>query len=361
MVAVGLLLAAGTAALISGGDDGPPQAEAAPQGEALAQVQPTLATTCGQTFGILPTAVLPTATPVPGAATLIPTITPTPVPAAAISVVGTGSGGQIQWGSLTVLAPPGFIGGTNQVMMGIAAAPTLPAAPPLGYCQGSLSFTLTVAAAGTPLPTVVTLAQPLVLSVPYGIGDLTLAQYDASRITVQYYKADTGAWVTPTALLDVGSQRLNVQALELGTYGLFIRDLSYSLVNLFPTLPPSLTPTTVPFGAALPRAAIGPPRTDLSAIFGSVPAIRDIPTSNASWSYLGPSAAVIALGKPPLWTATFPLGCYSGPNATDVEAAAARLFGTRSAGSQFVLFFLRGTRAYSFDLAVGNYCWIDLI
>lgn len=54
-------------------------------------------------------------------------------------------------------------------------------------------------------------------------------------------------------------------------------------------------------------------------------------------------------------------GCYSGPNATAKEEASSLKFGFRPAGSQFIIFFIRGTRGYSFDIAVGNYCWINLM
>src|SRR5207245_9869920 len=81
---------------------------------------------------------------------------------------------------------------------------------------------------------------------------------------------------------------LNVSTDHLGTFALLIGQPPPNLAFGTPTVvnPPTLPPQ--PFGDKLPSAASGPPQTDLGSIFAAVPQIRDIPTKNVAWSYLGP-------------------------------------------------------------------------
>ena len=57
--------------------------------------------------------------------------------------------------------------------------------------------------------------------------------------------------------------------------------------------------------------------------------------------------------------AVAPIGCHASPNATPEETQAGVTFGEKPAGTEFIVFFIRGQRSYAFDVAYGNYCWID--
>lgn len=141
-----------------------------------------------------------------------------------------------------------------------------------------------------------------------------------------------------------------------------------------PAVPPVPSATSPPVSQPLPPASVGfgstpslsaaaepPPNTNLATIRGGLPILADIPAADVVFDYFGPSAVVSQLLQPPLATMPLVSGCYSGPNATAQEQGASLVFGFKPAGSQFIIFFIRGTRGYSFDVAVGNYCWIDLM
>lgn len=130
--------------------------------------------------------------------------------------------------------------------------------------------------------------------------------------------------------------------------------------------PPGAPGAPPPPGAAapvpvLPTVTTGPPSTDMAALGAVVAFLRDIPTQFVSWSYLGPSAVVVQLMIPTRQQLAFPTGCWSGPNATAEERAAAVLHGTKPAGTESIHFFVRGTRSYVFDTSTGDYCWFDLM
>jgi hypothetical protein len=115
---------------------------------------------------------------------------------------------------------------------------------------------------------------------------------------------------------------------------------------------------TVPPGAAapvpiLPDSSTPPPATVIPA------ALADLPIKPVIFAYFGPYAIVQQILLPPLILAATPIGCWSAPNATQDEQQGAVMFGEKPVGSQFIAFFARGTRLYVFDVAVGNYCWID--
>lgn len=125
-------------------------------------------------------------------------------------------------------------------------------------------------------------------------------------------------------------------------------------------VPTAGAPPLAPAGPTLIASLVPPPNTNLATIRASIGALADIPTANVDFDYFGPSRVVTQLIRPPLVSMPLTVGCYSGPNATFEEQSASVIFGIKPAGSQFVIFFIRGTRGYSFDVAVGNYCWIDL-
>jgi hypothetical protein len=110
----------------------------------------------------------------------------------------------------------------------------------------------------------------------------------------------------------------------------------------------------------LPPSDAPPPNTPLDVIFAFLPGLADILLLQVRFDYFGPSADVLELAIPLLLAMPDEVGCFSGPNATDEEAAEAVFFGSKPAGSEFILFFLRGLRSYVFDLATGDYCWIDV-
>lgn len=119
----------------------------------------------------------------------------------------------------------------------------------------------------------------------------------------------------------------------------------------------ALAQTVPPGGAApepvWPRASSAPPGTVVP------PAMSNVPVQDVDVSFFGPSSDVVEFMVPRLVSSTKAIGCYSGPNATPSESADADLYGLKPAGSQFIAFFVRGTRTFAYDTAVGNYCWID--
>ncbi len=115
---------------------------------------------------------------------------------------------------------------------------------------------------------------------------------------------------------------------------------------------------TVPPGAAapvplLPAAAGPPPNTAVPA------ALSDIPTADVDFSYFGPYANVVEILLPARVVALASVGCWSAPNATAQDQAGDVEFGVKPAGTEFIVFFVRGTRSYVFDTSYGNYCWVD--
>jgi hypothetical protein len=131
-----------------------------------------------------------------------------------------------------------------------------------------------------------------------------------------------------------------------------------TLAALFLLLGPGASAQTVPAGAAapvplLPLSPVPPPNT-------SVPgALADIPVISVTFSYFGPWAVVQELTLPQRVVAVAPIGCHASPNATPEETQAGVTFGEKPAGSEFIVFFVRGARSYAFDVGQGNYCWID--
>lgn len=103
-----------------------------------------------------------------------------------------------------------------------------------------------------------------------------------------------------------------------------------------------------------------PPNTSLDDIKALAPFLMDMQVDAVRWDYLGASAVVYKIKSPILHTSSSEVDVWSGPNATGAEAANAIDFGTKPAGTDAIYFFLRGTRAYVFDVAVGNYGWFDL-
>lgn len=130
-----------------------------------------------------------------------------------------------------------------------------------------------------------------------------------------------------------------------------------------PTITP--TPTVTPLPGVevpvLPTLTYGPPATDLAALSAAVAFLRDIPTQFVSWTYLGESSVVVQLMIPTRRAVPFSTACWSGPNATAEERAAAILHGIKPVGAEAIHFFVRGTRSYVFDVSTGDYCWFDLI
>jgi hypothetical protein len=103
----------------------------------------------------------------------------------------------------------------------------------------------------------------------------------------------------------------------------------------------------------LPDSSTPPPATVIP------PALADLPIKPVVFSYFGPYAVVNEILLPPLILAAAPIGCWSAPNATPQEQEGAVMFGEKPTGTQFIAFFVRGTRIYVFDTSYGNYCWID--
>lgn len=131
-----------------------------------------------------------------------------------------------------------------------------------------------------------------------------------------------------------------------------------SLLSGLLLLTSSVFAQTVPPGGAAPlpvwpSSPVAPPATAIPS------SMSDDPVQNVTVAFFGPSSVVSEFLVPRLVTSTAPVGCYSGPNATTAERDDATLFGTKPAGSQFIAFFVRGTRTYVYDTSVGNYCWID--
>jgi hypothetical protein len=121
------------------------------------------------------------------------------------------------------------------------------------------------------------------------------------------------------------------------------------------TLVASGSSTTGSAPGPLPTSLVPPPNTPAPPFF-----LTESPLLSVSFSYFGPSAIVLMLTVPVQRSQTFETGCWSGPNATGQETGGAILWGMKPAGTQFVYFFVRGTRSYVFDTSYGNYCWVDL-
>ena len=115
---------------------------------------------------------------------------------------------------------------------------------------------------------------------------------------------------------------------------------------------------TAPPGAAapvpqLPISSTPPPNTVIP------PSLSDVPTQSVTFDYFGPYATVTQFLLPQRVRASSPIGCWSAPNATAEDQAGQVMFGTKPAGTEFIVFFARGTRLYAYDVSYGNYCWID--
>jgi hypothetical protein len=103
----------------------------------------------------------------------------------------------------------------------------------------------------------------------------------------------------------------------------------------------------------LPFSPVPPPNTTVPG------ALADIPVVSVTFSYFGPWAVVQELTLPQRVVAAAPIGCHASPNATPEEDQMGVLFGEKPAGTEFIVFFIRGSRSYAFDVGYGNYCWID--
>jgi hypothetical protein len=115
---------------------------------------------------------------------------------------------------------------------------------------------------------------------------------------------------------------------------------------------------TAPPGAAapvpsLPAAPAPPPNTTVP------PAMSDIPTMPVTFDYFGSFGLVSQFTLPQGVRSTGSMRVWSASDGTPEEAAQAVQFGERPAGSEFIVFFARGSRMYAFDTSTGNYCWIE--
>jgi hypothetical protein len=115
---------------------------------------------------------------------------------------------------------------------------------------------------------------------------------------------------------------------------------------------------TAPPGAAapvpqLPVSTAPPPATIVPQVIG------DVPIQSVSFAYFGNAAVVDELLLPQLVKSNSSLHIWSAPDATAEEQVGQQDFGTRPAGTQFIVFFVRGTRMYVFDTSSGNYGWAD--
>ena len=109
--------------------------------------------------------------------------------------------------------------------------------------------------------------------------------------------------------------------------------------------------------AAHPASSKSATQANLDAIYASRPPLQDV---DLQATPVRPDADAYELATPQLFTSAAPLTCWSEPDETTAEVAGARSLGTTPAGTDFILFLIRGTRAYSLDIAGGDHCWIDL-
>lgn len=97
-----------------------------------------------------------------------------------------------------------------------------------------------------------------------------------------------------------------------------------------------------------------PPNTAVPALLARSPVVL---TRDPAF---GESATVLALVDPVTVIGLAPVGCWSGPNATANETANAVLFNREPAGTQFLVYMVRGARGYALNTSTSNYCWIDI-
>jgi len=98
-------------------------------------------------------------------------------------------------------------------------------------------------------------------------------------------------------------------------------------------------------------------QADLNSVYGSLPALQEIALDQTD---IGSGVVAYELAPPEVWTSESALSCWSGPNGTPDEASVANMLSIKPPGTDFMVFLLRGTRAYAADIAAGDYCWIDL-